>query len=871
MKSSSSIKFLAILALLCSQVLFLQSPAQAALEVASQPLSSGSNSTCVIRAADDLYCVGANTFGQLGNGNNISSSDPQKVSGISHVAQVSVGATSACAITRAGVLYCWGDNSSGQLGIGNTDSKNVATLVNLPNVAQVTVGLNFACALTKSQTLYCWGANDFGQLTNDTKQSSNIPVVVSQTPNSITAINANGKRICAIASAVFCWGEFASFVFPNESRNWMPARVLGSAGAKSVSLGGDFGCIAFASSVSCWGANGHGQLGNGTKAQSSDLSPVSGISSVSQLATGEHFACALDESNDSYCWGENAVGQLGINAGADQVTRIPTGAAKAVAIDAGLNSLCALKLLDGSVGCVGDVTSGQSGYLLSSQTPLLNGTASSLVKISSGATTTCAINTAGLLACWGTLVPGIPEYLSFTDVSVGNASACAVTTTKAIYCWGSNSSGQLGDNTSKSATMMVPVASAINNFVHVAVGFRHACGVTTDGLVYCWGDNSKQQLGSAGADTKAPKAVPGIGTASTIAVGDYHTCVQQLNGAVTCWGDNSKKQINATATSPLSPIDLVLTKPISSYSLGSYNTCLLDTSKGLQCYGDNSKKQSPGNLVGSFTSVSAGANTVCVINTDNKTLCFGAADSAKLGNTSVDTATPKEITGVTALSLSVGLQHVCALSTTGTLSCWGSNASGQLASSFGFPSAFSIPTITVLGTLALGETLTTFIDGTETNSTFTYLWTRASAANGSYSSLTSQTASTYVSSGIDLGRYYVVEVKQSKWGITSTSYQSKPVGPVGPAIRLLLTPMPSISGVYKVSKFLITRPGRWDSGVSLSYQWYRGSTLIKGATKANYQLAVKDIGKQIYVAVTGVKTGLPKVTVKSQKTVKIIR
>jgi len=176
-----------------------------------------------------------------------------------------------------------------------------------------------------------------------------------------------------------------------------------------------------------------------------------------------------------------------------------------------------------------------------------------------------------------------------------------------------------------------------------------------------------------------------------------------------------------------------------------------------------------------------------------------------------------------------------------------------------------------MGTYALGETFTSFINGTENGATFSYLWTRAPSIDGSYSNLTSQTNSTYVSSGIDLGRFFIVEVKQSKWGITSTSYLSKPVGPVGPAIRLLLTPIPSISGVNKVSKFLIARPGRWDTGANLSYQWYRGSTAIKGATKANYQLGVKDVGKQIYVAVSGLKTGLPKVTMKSLKTAKVIR
>ena len=874
MNRKTWLKIFVTTALFGAQIVSVQNSAIAVPLVLPAPglvqVSVGSNSTCAIRAADDLYCAGSNTFGQLGNGNNIGTSEPQKVLGISNVASVSVGTTSACAVTTNGNLYCWGENTNGQLGIGNKENKNLPTLVSgLVNIVAVSVGTNFACALSNTGVVSCWGGNDVGQLTNASKQDSTTPQITSLTPSGISSLNASGKRVCVLATEVYCWGEFESFIFPSETRNWIPTKVTGSSGASSVTLGGNFGCLTFPNSVSCWGANEHGQLGNGTREQSAQLVPVSNITSVKKLAAGDHFACTIDANGDSFCWGENSSGQLGVSTKVDQLTRIPTGAAASIAIDAGLNTFCALTAL-GNIACLGDNSSGQSGYLLSSPSPLAISAWDPMSKVSTGSNTTCALTSAGAIKCWGTLVPVIPKGLSFSDVSVGSSSACVVTTAKKVMCWGSNSSGQLGDNSNRSATTMVELSSTNLNFTRVAVGSRHACAVTSDGLVYCWGDNSRLQLGSTGADTKIPKSVPGIGDAIGLAVGDNHNCIQRSGGDITCWGDNSKKQISSASSTTLTPTDMSV-KAVTNFALGSYNTCLLNAAKTLQCLGDNSKKQSPSSIAGTYVGVSASANTVCAINTDSNVFCFGAADSSKLGSTTVDSALPIQIAGATAVSVSVGSQHACLISSTGRLSCWGSNSSGQLGSSFGFPSAFDDISVAITGRLAVGETLVPVVTSREATATYSYVWKRATASNGPFAVLASQTDPNLTSSSNDLGRWFAVEVKQTKWGITSSSYLSEAVGPISPAIRLLNTPTPTLSGSNRVGKYQIANAGQWDSGTTLTFQWYRGSSVIKGANRSMYQLTKADVGKQISVSVTGFKIGLPKIVKKSLKTAKILR
>jgi alpha-tubulin suppressor-like RCC1 family protein len=79
----------------------------------------GANHACVLRstAGGDLYCFGANNFGQLGNGSIYSADEAVHVSTLPvAVVSVSTGDSHSCAVTTAQELKCWGSDSQGQLG-----------------------------------------------------------------------------------------------------------------------------------------------------------------------------------------------------------------------------------------------------------------------------------------------------------------------------------------------------------------------------------------------------------------------------------------------------------------------------------------------------------------------------------------------------------------------------------------------------------------------------------------------------------------------------------------------------------------------------------------------------------------------------------
>jgi Bacterial Ig-like domain (group 3) len=79
------------------------------------------------------------------------------------------------------------------------------------------------------------------------------------------------------------------------------------------------------------------------------------------------------------------------------------------------------------------------------------------------------------------------------------------------------------------------------------------------------------------------------------------------------------------------------------------------------------------------------------------------------------------------------------------------------------------------------------------------------------------------------------------------------------------TKLPKLSGSGKVGKTEKVSKGSWSpKPSSFSYQWYLGSSKIKGATKSSYKLISKDAGKKVSVKVTVKKSGYGTSTAKSK-------
>ena len=106
----------------------------------------------------------------------------------------------------------------------------------------------------------------------------------------------------------------------------------------------------------------------------------------------------------------------------------------------------------------------------------------------------CGIGNDETVWCWwaGGEATHKPEYEGYASVAVGTNFACAVRPDGSTWCWGSNDDGQLGNTTLPAATSSseepVPVSVDLRAQIVVAGG-RHACLLSEDGEVWCWGDS----------------------------------------------------------------------------------------------------------------------------------------------------------------------------------------------------------------------------------------------------------------------------------------------------------------------------------------------------------------------------------------------
>src|SRR6185503_858104 len=166
-------------------------------------------------------------------------------------------------------------------------------------------------------------------------------------------------------------------------------------------------------------------------------------------------------------------------------------------------------------------------------------------------------------------------------ISTGSNHACAVTQEGAVKCWGQNGSGQLGDGSTTSRLVPVDVVGLSSGVVKIALGFRHTCAITAAGGVKCWGTNGAGQLGDNWGESYSSVPVDVIGLPSkaiAIAAAFAHTCALLEGGAVECWGWNLHGELgngSAEDTSPV-PVDVVgLSSGIVGLAAGTENTCAI--------------------------------------------------------------------------------------------------------------------------------------------------------------------------------------------------------------------------------------------------------------------------------------------------------
>lgn len=347
-----------------------------------------------------------------------------------------------------------------------------------------------------------------------------------------------------------------------------------------------------------------------------------------------------------------------------------------------------------------------------------------IAQVSAGGAHTCALTAGGGVKCWGAnsagqlgdgttthrLLPVDVVGLSsgVAAVSASESYTCALTTAGAVKCWGLNYYGQLGNGSGAwGATERLPVdVVGLNSGVAaISAGSGHACALTTEGDVWCWGRNHDGQLGDGGTTQQpVPVAVTGLsdGVAAIRAGGGGaggHTCALTLGGGIQCWGSNQHGQLGDGSTVPrLQPVAVIdLPGTMASVELADYHSCGLTTGGAVYCWGSNGwarlghqgfgEPHSPIPL--SVTGLGAGVSAIalqgylsCARMMDARVRCWGVFHWPVGSVFPVFTTNPVDQGLGSAVAISVGegatTSHRCALMTNGGVKCWGSNTYGQL-------------------------------------------------------------------------------------------------------------------------------------------------------------------------------------------------
>jgi cysteine-rich repeat protein len=312
----------------------------------------------------------------------------------------------------------------------------------------------------------------------------------------------------------------------------------------------------------CWGSNEKGQLRLGSTSNRLTPALVAG-SGWAQVACGQTHCCGVRRDGTLSCWGFNGSGQLGAIPAGNAGAEVPGDPWQSVA--AGMYQSCAIKK-DGSLWCWGDNGNGQLGTGTGNTDPVASPTlvaGDGWNQVSTGYLHTCAVKLDGTLWCWGmnanlqladplvqfSMSPRqVGKAIDWIQVTTGLYHTCALKKDATLWCWGANISGQLGNGTIPmllSAQTAEPIQVTGTTWKNVSAGQSHTCATMLDGSLWCWGDNSKGQLGDKTTEAKGtPVSVVVSGkTWVAVAGGALHSCALDMDGWLWCWGDNSAGQL----------------------------------------------------------------------------------------------------------------------------------------------------------------------------------------------------------------------------------------------------------------------------------------------------------------------------------------
>ena len=268
-----------------------------------------------------LWMVGRNTRGGLGQNNETLYSSPVQVPGTTWVAGTSTTNYSTLGLKTDNTLWAWGGNGYGQLGLNNNTRYSSPVQIAGTTWANVSshAGSEAGVLATKTDgTLWAWGYNGQGALgqSNKTQYSSprQIPGTNWSTSAESFAINYYMSMAIKTDGTLWTWGTNGNGRLgqSNQSQYSSPRQVPGTTWAKVGKISDGFQAIKTDGTLWTSGSNPFGELGIGSRTPYSSPKQVPGTTWKAITGAGEG-AIAVKTDGTLWSWGRNSQGQLGHN------------------------------------------------------------------------------------------------------------------------------------------------------------------------------------------------------------------------------------------------------------------------------------------------------------------------------------------------------------------------------------------------------------------------------------------------------------------------------------------------------------------------------------------------------------------------------
>ena len=527
----------------------------------------------------------------------------------------------AMALRADGTVVAWGDNSENQ-----TDVPASVT-----NAVAIGAGFYHSLAVLSDHTVVAWGYNAFGQ-TNVPASATNVVAVAGGVYHSV-ALRADGT--------VVAWG------YDTDGETNVPPSATNvvaiAAGVyHSVALRADGTVIA-------WGMDGQGQT---------NVPP--GVTNAVAIGAGYYDGFAVLSNGSVVAWGRDDVGQTNVTVVVTNVVAVTGGYGNGLVLVGNRVApptiscpLASRMNCADTNGTSADVTVGVTdpkGYSVQ-VTWYVNGVAYQTNGVFGGGSGAASTN---ITLAADFLEPG--PYSIFVTASNGQTSTVSCITE--VYV------DTAGDITARGSAVggVTNIPPALTNAVALAAGLSHVLGLSADGAVFTWGDNSFGQ-------TNMPVTMT---NAIAIAAGDEYSLALKPDGTVVGWGSDLFFQTNV----PSYVSNVVAIAAGTDHALALRSDGKIIGWGGNQ-YGETNAPASATNVV----SIAAGGYFSLALRADGRVVGWGFNGDGEIN-------VPASVTN--AVAISAGDVHALALLSDGTVIGWGSNSLGEITVPAGVTNAIAI-------------------------------------------------------------------------------------------------------------------------------------------------------------------------------------